>query len=316
MGAFLGETFEGERMERFLKPIRDLFGAIFFTSVGMLVDLGVILEHWESILILSFITIIGKTVTTAVGALAGGQDRRTALQAGLSLGQIGEFSFIIAALGLSLNAVRPELYPLSVSVAIVTTFATPYLIRVASQLQGSALRFRHRGKVQTAALWDGHIVELEIHPHFSHAGETLQKLKLREKFGVSLVAIVRGDHRLIAPKRDAQLMPFDRIVVLGSDNQLAGVQKFLQSARFHSNDTEDSDFELRVITLGEENSLSGQTLRETAISDRIHGMVVGIERGSERLLNPDSLTRLKQGDRLWIYGKRDDLRDLEKKLGG
>jgi monovalent cation:H+ antiporter-2, CPA2 family len=131
MGTFMSDTAEGKHAEKFMRPIRDLFGAVFFTSVGILVDIWQVSDHIGLVLFISLVTIVGKVLSTIIGARISGQDRRTAMQAGLSLGQIGEFSFIIATLGVSLKVVRPGLYPLAVSVALVTTFATPYMIRIA-----------------------------------------------------------------------------------------------------------------------------------------------------------------------------------------
>lgn len=133
-GAFMAETVEGVRIEKLLRPIKDLFGAIFFVSVGMLVDLGAIRDHWLLILIVTALTILGKIALVFAGMRLAGQDRAISIQAGLSLAQIGEFSFIIATLGLSLGVVRPELYPLAVAVSLITTFTTPYFIKAAIKL--------------------------------------------------------------------------------------------------------------------------------------------------------------------------------------
>jgi CPA2 family monovalent cation:H+ antiporter-2 len=131
MGAFMGETAEGEKIERLLKPVRDLFGAIFFTSIGMLANLETIFSNFFLVVLMTLITIGGKILFTTGGALVAKQNSKKAFQAGLCLAQIGEFSFIIATLGLTLNVIRPELYPIVVSVSLLTTFATPYLIRLA-----------------------------------------------------------------------------------------------------------------------------------------------------------------------------------------
>lgn len=133
-GAFMAETVEGVRIEKLLRPIKDLFGAIFFVSVGMLVDIRAMGEHWGLILIVTACTIVGKFLLVFGGMRLARQDRSLSAQAGLSLAQIGEFSFIIATLGLSLGVVRPELYPLAVAVSLLTTFTTPYFIRAAVKL--------------------------------------------------------------------------------------------------------------------------------------------------------------------------------------
>lgn len=312
MGAFLGETFEGERLERFMRPIRDLFGAIFFVSVGMLVDIHVALENWWLVILLSFVTIVGKVFLTAVGALAGGQDRRTAFQAGLSLGQIGEFSFIIATLGMTLGVIDPKLYPIAVSVALLTTFTTPYFIQWAAALHISAKGRSRRRRNDVPRLWDGHLVELEIHPHLKCVGKPLQDLKIREKFGTSIVAIHRGDRKLIAPDREALLLPFDRIIVLGTEKQLADLEKYFQSERYAVDEVDEGEFGLRTILLPESHELVGKSIRESKVPARVHGIILGIERGSKKILNPDSTTVLEAEDVLWLYGNRDEIKELLK----
>jgi Kef-type K+ transport system membrane component KefB/K+/H+ antiporter YhaU regulatory subunit KhtT len=311
MGAFLSESVEGERAERLLKPIRDFFGAIFFTSVGMLVDLRSIYEHFDLVILLSLVTIVGKVMLTALGSLVGGEDKRTALQAGLSLGQIGEFSFIIATLGLSLGVVRPELYHLSVSVALITTFTTPYFIRLAQRLPVKGLRTRRRRGGQEPRLWGGHLVELEIHPHFKHAGKSLSDLELRERFSVSVVSILRGEHSHIAPTRDTQLLPYDRLVVLGEDSALAKLEKFLVTERYRTDPTEEAIFGLQRLLVTSGCGFVGLNLRESRIRERVHGIVLGIERARERILNPDSKLVIQEGDILWLYGNLEEIKTLE-----
>lgn len=129
MGSILAETPQGEKIEHIVQPVRDLFAAVFFVSVGMLLDLSVIEEHWKTVLVISFATIFGKLLSSAIGALISGQDLKTSVSAGLSLAQIGEFSFIIATLGLTLKVTSDFLYPIAVAVSVLTTFTTPYLIR-------------------------------------------------------------------------------------------------------------------------------------------------------------------------------------------
>lgn len=134
MGSILAETPEGERIEHMIIPIKDLFGAIFFVSVGMLINPDILVSYAIPILVITFATIIGKFWTTTFGALLAGQSLRHSVQAGMSLAQIGEFSFIIASLGLNLNVTSDFLYPIAISVSAITTFTTPYLIRSADHV--------------------------------------------------------------------------------------------------------------------------------------------------------------------------------------
>lgn len=133
-GAILAESVEGKSIEKLLHPVRDLFGAIFFVSVGMLFDPTVLKDHAWIVVLVTIITIVGKAFSTTFGALVAGQGLKTSVLTGFSLAQIGEFSFIIASLGASLKVTSDFLYPLAVTVALVTSFTTPYLIRFSEPL--------------------------------------------------------------------------------------------------------------------------------------------------------------------------------------
>lgn len=128
MGSLLAETSEGRRIENITRPVKDLFGAIFFVSVGMLIDPVTIVQEWEMIILLSAALIAGKTIFVTTGALISGQPFKRAVQSGFTLTQIGEFSFIIATLGQTLKVTDQKLYPLAVAVSVTTTFSTPYLV--------------------------------------------------------------------------------------------------------------------------------------------------------------------------------------------
>lgn len=129
MGSILAETSQSEKIIHLVKPVKDLFGAIFFVSVGMLINLSVMWQYIVPILLLTGVVIMGKTVNATIGSLVSGQPLRQSLQTGMSLSQIGEFSFIIATLGLSLKVTSPFLYPIAVGVSVLTTFCSPYMIR-------------------------------------------------------------------------------------------------------------------------------------------------------------------------------------------
>ena len=128
-GSILAETVEGERMHQLIQPIKNLFSAVFFISVGMLIDPQIVMLYWKEVIILSVVVIAGKTVSVTLGSVLSGQTLKASLQSGMSLAQIGEFSFIIATLGLSLNVVSEKLYPLAVAVSVLTAFTTPYMLK-------------------------------------------------------------------------------------------------------------------------------------------------------------------------------------------
>ncbi len=130
MGSILAETTQAEKIEHLVKPVKELFGAVFFVSVGMLIDPAMLVKYAVPVLIITVVTLVGKTLSTALGALLSGQPLKTSVQAGMSLAQIGEFSFIIAQLGLTLNVTGEFLYPVAVAVSAVTTFTTPYMVKL------------------------------------------------------------------------------------------------------------------------------------------------------------------------------------------
>lgn len=130
MGSILAETVESKDIVRITAPIRDLFGAVFFISVGMLVNPGVVVEYWMPIAIITVIVIVGQILFATTGVLLSGQGLKVAIQSGFSLAQIGEFAFIIATLGLTLGVTGEFLYPVAVAVAVITTFTTPFIMRL------------------------------------------------------------------------------------------------------------------------------------------------------------------------------------------
>lgn len=131
MGSILSETIESEHIEKLVSPVKDLFGAIFFVSVGMMVDPSMIVEYRYPILAIVFAVLLGQTIFGTFGVLLSGQSLKIAMQSGFSLTQIGEFAFIIASLGVSLDVTSHFLYPIVVAVSVITTFTTPYMIRLA-----------------------------------------------------------------------------------------------------------------------------------------------------------------------------------------
>lgn len=130
MGSILAGTSFAERIEHVVTPVKDLFGAVFFISVGMMVNPTVIAQYWPSILFLSIVVICGMIVFGTFGMLVTGQTLRVAIQSGFSLTQIGEFAFIIATLGMSLGVLDSSLYPIIVAVSVLTTFTTPMFIKM------------------------------------------------------------------------------------------------------------------------------------------------------------------------------------------
>lgn len=132
MGSILAETIEAEHIEHIIQPVKDLFGAIFFVSVGMLVNPAVLVEYAWPVIIITLVTIIGKAIFSSLGVLLSGESLNISIKSGFSLAQIGEFAFIIAGLGVSLKVLDPFISPIIVAVSVITTFTTPYFIRLAN----------------------------------------------------------------------------------------------------------------------------------------------------------------------------------------
>jgi len=130
MGSILAETPKRKRIEHIILPVQNLFSAVFFVSVGMLISAKVLMEYYDIILLITVITVVGKVLSTSLGAIISGRSVKHSVQAGMSLAQIGEFSFIIATLGMTLKVTSEFLYPVAVTVSALTTFSTPYLIKL------------------------------------------------------------------------------------------------------------------------------------------------------------------------------------------
>ncbi len=479
MGSILAETPDGERIEQALRSVRDLFAAIFFVSVGMLIEVAPLKEHWLAVGVITLITIGGKSLSTSLGALMGGQSIKTAVQSGMSLAQIGEFSFIIATLGLSLNVISDFLYPVAVAVSAFTTLSTPYMIRAsepfyvwlhqklpdslrnrsAEQLSrsvknherasfqdeilrlflnsvavvalalafklfvfeflqtqfgsekwatiislGAALllslpslwaiaagaavektrvyRFDDVRALTAQALlalsarivlalfllgfivvqfasailsmvlivgaavfigflgarnftlvykwlenrflfhlnekemtesnmhipplvpWDVHLTKLEVSSESSLLGMRLFEIKVRERYGVTIAMIERGRKRIIAPRRDELLMSCDRLVVIGTEEQLAGFAHDLHPSVEGVNlgPSDSTHFGLYSLKVKGQSGFVGKTIRDSGLREMTDGIVVGIEREVARILNPDSSEILREDDLLWIVG--------------
>jgi len=489
MGSILAETLFVERIEHLLKPIRDLFGAIFFVSVGMLIEPAMLVEYAGPILLLVSVVIVGKALFAGVGALLAGQSLRNALQTGMSLTQIGEFSFIIATLGQTLKVTSDFLYPIAVAVSALTTFTTPYLIRAANPLydwltgrlsrRTQWLLNRYSAKTQTisgvsdwrllvrsffqnllvngvvliciivlasrvllpaledsypgqwwprfltgtlalivmlpflwalafrpvnapvsarlseqrnlfrtplwimtvsrvllaVALllayvflfspltsrilvlgvlglvgwmagrripliyelmerqfllnlnarqrqqearpgrnlrpWDAHLSYVEVSPESTVVGKNLAELALREEYGINIVCIERGAITRLVPNRFDQLLPGDKLAVIGTDAQLERLRPLVETPETAlPGSVEDSS--LQQIQVGESSSLVGQSIRSSSIREHTQGLVVGIERRGERILNPESTFVFLPGDILWLAGNTRLIRAFTK----
>ena len=140
IGAIVGESESVHRIERIIGPVRDMFSAVFFVAIGMLIDPAMLKEYWLPIIVVTAVVVLGKVITCSFGTFVAGNGGRTSLRVGMGLAQIGEFSFVIASLGLTLKVTSGFLYPVAVAVSAITTFLTPYLIRASDPLANTMAR--------------------------------------------------------------------------------------------------------------------------------------------------------------------------------
>lgn len=502
MGSIIAETTKAEAVEDVIKPVKDLFGAVFFVSVGMMIDPQAIIEYGGPVIVVILLTLFGKLISTTFGALLSGQPLKQSVQVGMSMAQIGEFAFIVATLGLSLGVISDFLFPVAVGASAITTFTTPYLIkfsepfynflerilpekwirmlnRYSSSTQniqaesawkallksyattmiangivllalflflqnfimpflnrniedptlrnfiglvvslGAASPFLwaimakrpaglsykelwmeknyHRGPLvvletsrvvagiviismwvfrlfstQTAILvivpvvvlifyvlgrriqkfyqrievrfltnlheresaaavqnsknvsntqefrsellpWDAHIVELEVAPEAEYVGKTLLELAWRERYGVNIVFIKRGEKLIHVPGRNNKLLPRDLVGIIATDEQ---IQKFkpvfdAKDALIPS-DVDVEDIALKKIVVNEHTKLKGLDIRSSGLRERTNGLVIGIEREGQRILNPESSTVFEWNDIVWIVGEAKKIQELTK----
>lgn len=486
MGSILAETTQAERIEHLVKPVKDLFGAVFFVSVGMLIDPAILVQYAWPVITLTLCVILGKIIFVSSGALLSGQPLKQSVQAGTSLSQIGEFSFIIATLGVTLNVTSHFLYPIAVGVSVITTFTTPYMIRLAEPLNQFLEKVLPRkwldsinrystgaqhisaesdwkivlqsfmqtilfntvicvaiilffvkfvesfftiwglwGNILTAVMtlaclapflymlttrriskpsytqlwlnrynrgpiigleiirvalgvllvgflfdqlfstkialiigltvivissvifrrklrafstriekrfitnlnlresmeikspvkhllpWDAHLAYFDIDIDSTLVGKPLLELALREKYGVNLALIERGNRMIMVPDKDQKLYPFDRIAVIGTDEQLQNFKSTIEAANkaqvFEEN---TGDVSLTQLTVHPGFLYLGKTIRESNFRVHVNGLIVGIERNGERILNPESTLKFELDDTLWIVGDEKKVKAL------
>lgn len=502
MGSILAETIEAERIIKVVEPVKNLFGAIFFVSVGMLVEPNVLVSYAFPIVILVLTILIGQAVFGSLGFLLSGQTLKNAMRCGFSMAQIGEFAFIIASMGLSLGVIGDFLYPVVVAVSVVTTFLTPYMIRaavpcydrlvriiphqwvrrvehsnvgtpktsvtsenwkrlirsiamntliygilsaaviavmfnfalpplrlVSTHLTGThwagnavcgaatllliapflrAIIMKKNHSDETKMLWtenhlnrlpllftvlvriviasgfvfyivaylsrfsagliislvlavitvmvlsrglkkrsitmerrfvrnlqsrdvaarvhgdrrplfEQHLLDRDIHigqfliPEDSEwAGKSLKELKFRNRFGVHVSCIIRGVQRINIPTGSTVLFPYDKIQVIGDDEQLSAFGKSM-NAEVHKEDPEieKRDMKLRQMVISGNSPFIGKTLSESGIRDKFNCMVVGVEEGQEKLTMINPSRRFSKGDILWVVGEEEALNKLE-----
>jgi len=163
-GSLVAESGHEVEIETLVRPVRDMFAAVFFVSVGMIIDPTALIEHWKAVVVLTLAVIIGKVLAVTIGAFLAGHGRRTAMKAGMSLAQIGEFSFIIASVGVASGVVRTWLYPVAIGVSAITTLTTPLLIKLSNRAAASIDRWLPEPIQTVAALYGSWIERVRNSP--------------------------------------------------------------------------------------------------------------------------------------------------------
>ncbi|MFA9441225.1 cation:proton antiporter [Uliginosibacterium sp. sgz301328] len=207
IGAIMAEARELHTVERLIEPVRDMFSAIFFVAIGLLLDPRILVEYWEPVAIITVAVVIGKVISCGLGAFAAGQDGRTSLRIGMSLSQIGEFSFIIASLGVSLKVTSGFLYPVAVAVSAVTALLTPYLIRLADPLSLHLARAMPRRVAQFANAYTEKLRAMRPEGERAMLARIIQRILLQIGINFSLVVavflaaafLIDGGRRYVTP---------------------------------------------------------------------------------------------------------------------
>jgi CPA2 family monovalent cation:H+ antiporter-2 len=190
IGAVIAEAREIHRIEILTEPVRDMFSAIFFVTIGMLIDPKMLALHWLPIVVITAAVVVGKVITCAIGTFVGGNDTRTSLKVGMGLAQIGEFSFIIASLGLQLKVTSDFLYPIAVAVSAVTTLLTPYLMKGSDGLVGWFDRVAPRPLVNSLGLYTQWVGQLGSRRQSSLATKLIRRWFWQMALNAALVAAV------------------------------------------------------------------------------------------------------------------------------
>jgi len=199
-GALVAESGAAKIIEHRIEPVRDVFAAVFFVSVGMLIDPHLVWQNLPAVLLLTLLVVVGNMVGVSIGTFITGYGVRTSVQAGLSMGQIGEFSFIITGVGLSLGVVRPFLYPIAVAVSVLTALTTPWLIRASGRLAAVVdRRLPHR--LQTyASLYGAWVNGLRATPQHRTAWARIRHLVVLLIVDVALLAAIVIATALVRPR--------------------------------------------------------------------------------------------------------------------
>lgn len=383
MGSVLAETIDAERIEHLVQPMKNIFGAIFFVSVGMMINPALLLQYWLPITIITLVVIVGQILFGSIGTLLSGQPLRVALQTGFSLVQIGEFAFIIANLGQNLKVTDSSLYPIVVAVSVITTFLTPYIMKLAyptlafleshmseetRKMLDSYTEKRKTNSSKRNATWaspairlikmlllhlamapgintflrlfndnlyarerlaeskrglereienslltlDLHIAEVEVSANSAFAGKALKDLGIRGKTGANIVRIIRGGININIPGGNHRLYPGDRVILAGSDTDVASFQKMLETSL---SDTDTNNINTSIIldnfTIKADSPLCGKSIINSGIREKGNCIVMGLIRPLDDFYtNPDPNIIIQEDDIIIVAGEKQKMQEF------
>jgi len=165
-------------------------------------------------------------------------------------------------------------------------------------------------QIPQLAPWNATLTRFVLTSDSQIAGKTLEESKFRTSTGATVVMIDRGRRRIFSPTRWERLLPNDQIFLIGTDDQLTAAQAMLEAESEQVPSTHDESFNLESVLIAPHSPYAGKTIRELAMPERLGALVVGIERGSIRMLNPESTTQIELNDQIWVFGRRDKIREL------
>jgi monovalent cation:H+ antiporter-2, CPA2 family len=197
MGSILAETTAAEKVEHILTPVKNLFGAIFFVSVGMLIDPETIIEYRWPVIFVTLLTLFGKFFSTTLGALLSGQPLKQAVQVGMSMAQIGEFAFIVASLGLSLGVTSDFIFPVAVGASAITTFTTPYMIRYSDTVYNFIARVTPEKWLLALNKYSAGTQNIQAESYWKKLSKTYLKIVLTN--GIVLLALMLVSINFLLP---------------------------------------------------------------------------------------------------------------------
>ncbi len=294
MGSILAETIEAERIEHLIAPIKNIFGSIFFVSVGIMLDPELLVKYWAPIAIISAIVIVGQITFGSIGTLLSGQSLRVSLQTGFSLVQIGEFAFIIAGLGQELGVTDSSLYPIVVAVSVLTTFLTPYIMNLAyPTLDFINKHLSNRAKEQLEARQQGH-KNTKGNPRLQNAASSVMKFIIRSAF-VRYI-ITHFTENLYARENLAEA----RRAVKSMDKE--ALLAF--------------DIHISEFDIPENSCFCGKRLRDLNIRQLAGVSVVSIMRGEMNIIVPGGERHVYPHDKLIVAGTDQEMDRFTRLLNG